>query len=147
MVELSSIKKRRITTKKPPAFHKASRYPPSFRFSALTYKQSPKALCLSPQSVLVSVPTQPNPTQVNVVSGDLFSLNTPPHTSSIHLIQKQHKQHAISHLEWNQKGNTLASVDETGHLALWSARVCRAILILKKKMDQELTLFLIEFCQ
>ncbi|KAG2222177.1 hypothetical protein INT45_007194 [Circinella minor] len=38
----------------------------------------------------------------------------------IRLAEKYHDQHTITHLVWNQKGTTLASVDETGKLALWN---------------------------
>jgi WD40 repeat protein len=123
MVELSTTKKRKRISSTKPTSDKASRYPPSFHFSALTYKQSPKALSISPQTVLASVPTQPNPIQFNIISGDLFSLNAPPHKTPNKAIENYHKQHTITHLEWNQKGNTLASIDETGKLALWSVQV------------------------
>lgn len=137
MVELFNAKKRKRTsqnnTKKP--ISKASRYPLSFQFSALTYKQSSKALSISPQSVLVSVPTQPNLTQLNVIAGDVFSAKAlPPHKSCIKLVEDYHGHNVITHLEWNQKGNTLASVDETGKLALWNIKVReRESLKTKKK--------------
>jgi hypothetical protein len=101
---------------------KASRYPPSYHFSALTYKQSPEALAISPQTVLVSVPTQPNPTQFNIIAGDIFSFGSVS-KAPIKMVELHHKHYTITHMEWNQKGNTIASVDETGQLALWSIKV------------------------
>lgn len=122
MVELLKRKKQRLSTKRSIS-DKASRYPPSYHFSALTYKQAPEALSISPQSVLVSVPTQPNPTQFSTVSGDIFNLDSPLHKSCIKLVEDHHKHYTITHLKWNQKGDTIASIDETGYLALWHIKV------------------------
>lgn len=102
---------------------KASQYPPSFLFSALTYKQAPESLSISPQSILVSVPTQPNPTLFNTISGDIFNLHNTLSKKPIKTVEEYHKHHTITHLKWNQKGNTIASIDETGKLALWQTKV------------------------
>lgn len=125
MVEITSTtRKRPHTNNKRSTCDKASRYPPSFHFSALTYKQAPEALAISRQTVLVSVPTHPNPTQLNTIAGDIFSLDSVQiHKTPIKTVESYHKQYTITHLEWNQKGNTIASVDETGQLALWSIKV------------------------
>jgi hypothetical protein len=125
MVELISSKKRKRTPQK--TAEKASRYPPSFRFSGLTYKQAPELLALSPQNIIVSVPTQPNPNQFNTVAGDIYSLHTPIRKNPVKLVENYHKQHTITHLQWNQNGNAVASVDETGHLAVWHIQVCMHI--------------------
>ncbi|KAF1798362.1 hypothetical protein FB192DRAFT_1391172 [Mucor lusitanicus] len=34
-------------------------------------------------------------------------------------MEQFHQQHTITHLQWDPKGKTVASVDETGRLALW----------------------------
>lgn len=147
MVELFNTKKRKrtpVSTKK--TIHKASRYPLSFQFSALTYKQASKALSISPQSVLVSVPTQPNLTQLNVIAGDLFSSSKvlPPHKTCIKLVEDYHAHNIITHSEWHPKGNALASVDETGKLALWNIKnpVSEWSCVYKVDLKQPLAAFL-----
>jgi hypothetical protein len=39
------------------------------------------------------------------------------------LAQQYHGHYAITHLEWNQRGNYLATIDETGKLAIWEQTV------------------------
>ncbi|GAA5796194.1 hypothetical protein HPULCUR_001563 [Helicostylum pulchrum] len=143
MVELLKRKKARLSNKRPTS-DKASRYPPSYHFSALTYKQAPEALSISPQSVVVSVPTQPNPTQFNTITGDIFNLDGSLHRSCVKLVEEHHKHYTITHLEWNKKGDTIASIDETGHLALWHIKssVNDWQLTYKVNMKQPLAAFL-----
>ncbi|KAK4515332.1 Sulfate permease 2 [Mucor velutinosus] len=124
MVEITrtskSIKRKRtLQHQKPALSDKASRYPASFYFSALTYKQASESLCVSPHSVVLSVPTPPNKLQCNAIAGDLFCLDQPIRKIPIHSMEHFHKQHTITHLQWDPKGKTVASVDETGRLALW----------------------------
>lgn len=127
MVELTrtpkSIKRRRALQQKPELCDKASRYPASFHLSALTYKQASESLCVSPHSVVLAVATPPSKAQFNAVAGDLFSLDKPVRKVPIQPMQHFHKQHTITHLQWDPKGKTVASVDETGHLALWRMEV------------------------
>lgn len=117
MVEINTTKKRKSFHK--PATTKASRYPPNFHFSLLTYKQAPQSLSISKQSILVSA----NPNQFNVIAGDLFNVNSSILKNPVQLVEKYHNQHTITHLVWNQKGNAIASVDETGQLAVWQIKV------------------------
>lgn len=127
MVELNrtpkSMKRKRAFQQKADFLDKSSRYPATFHLSALTYKQALESLCISPQSVLISVPAPPNKTQFNTIAGDLFNLDEPIRKIPIKLMEQYHKQHTITHMQWAQKGNTVASVDETGLLALWHIEV------------------------
>ncbi|CEP13902.1 hypothetical protein [Parasitella parasitica] len=148
MVELTrapkSMKRKRTDKKKAIFFDTFARYPASFLLSALTYKQASESLCISPRSVLISVPTPPNKTQFNAIAGDLFSLDEPIRKIPIKLMEHYHKQHTITHMQWNQKGNTVASVDETGQLALWSIEnsVHEWELIYNTDLKQPLAAFL-----
>ncbi|EPB91383.1 hypothetical protein HMPREF1544_01704 [Mucor circinelloides 1006PhL] len=123
MVELTrtpkSMKRKRTSQQRAEFCDKLPRYPASFHFSALTYKQASESLCVSPHSVVISVPTPPNKSQFNAIAGDLFSLDSPIRKVPIKRMEHFHKQHTITHLQWEQKGKTVASVDETGLLALW----------------------------
>ncbi|KAI8641915.1 hypothetical protein BD408DRAFT_417331 [Parasitella parasitica] len=148
MVELTlapkSMKRKRTSKKKADSSDEFARYPASFHLSALTYKQASQSLCISPRSVLISVPTPPNKTQFNAIAGDLFSLDEPIRKIPIKLMENYHKQHTITHLQWNQKGNSVASVDETGLLALWHIEnsVHEWELIYKTDLKQPLAAFL-----
>ncbi|KAI9473597.1 MAG: hypothetical protein EXX96DRAFT_311410 [Benjaminiella poitrasii] len=119
MVEIGAPIKRRRTSQKTALSDKTSRYPISLHFSALTYKQSPTSISISPQSILTCTP---NPTEFNVIAGDIFCLNGPIRKSHVKLLESYHKQHTITHLEWDRKGNTIASADAAGHLALWQIK-------------------------
>ncbi|KAL9545146.1 hypothetical protein MBANPS3_007279 [Mucor bainieri] len=124
MVELvrtpkSSKRKRALQHQKAAFSDKASRYPASFHLSALTYRQAFESLCVSRHGVVLSVPTPPNKLQSNVIAGDVFSLDRPIRKVPIAAMQQFHQQHTITHLQWDPKGRTVASVDETGRLALW----------------------------
>ena len=130
MVELTrtprNTKKRRALQQQPELCDRAARYPASFHFSALTYKQASESLCVSPHSVVLAVPTPPSKSQCHAVAGDLFSLDKPVRKVAIPPMEHFHKQHTITHLQWDPKGKTVASVDETGRLALWRMEVSTA---------------------
>lgn len=101
---------------------KTAKYSDAFIFSSLTFKQAPQALSISKQNILVSVPSEPIPSQVNWITGNLYNYAL-IQKRRIELIENFHKQCAITHLQWNKKGNTFASIDETGQLALWQIQV------------------------
>ncbi|KAI8096863.1 uncharacterized protein BX664DRAFT_275230 [Halteromyces radiatus] len=106
-----------------------TRYPLSYLFSSIVHRQSPLCLTNSSQGVVVAAPPRPIPSSIHCLSGDLYTLNNSALSSSltynikkvpIRMAENYHKEHTITHLNWNQKGTTLASVDETGKLALWN---------------------------
>ncbi|KAI7900634.1 uncharacterized protein BX663DRAFT_458336 [Cokeromyces recurvatus] len=140
----SSLVKRRKISQKTALSDKASRYPISLHFSALIYKQAPTSISISPQSILTCAPIPPNPTEFNVIDGDIFSLNGSIRKVHVKLLEDYHKQHTITHLKWNQKGNVLASADESGHLALWQIKssIHDWELIYKVDIKQPLAAFL-----
>lgn len=120
MVEIGTTKKRKSFHK--PATNKTARYPRHYHFSSLTYKQTPQSLSISNQNFLVSA-SYLNPNQFNVIAGDLFNLNSSILKSPVKVVEDYHNQHTITHLQWNQKGNAIASADETGQLAIWQIKV------------------------
>ncbi|RCH89292.1 hypothetical protein CU098_007860 [Rhizopus stolonifer] len=123
---------------------KSSRYPLSVQFSSLTYRQAPESLALSSHNVLALTSTRPHPHQFSTIAGDVFSLDMPIRKIPIKNVEQYHKQHTITHLKWNQKGNTLASIDETGHLALWQVNhtVHEWKLVYQTDLKQPLAAFL-----
>ncbi|KAG1149468.1 hypothetical protein G6F37_010009 [Rhizopus arrhizus] len=116
MVQLVASKRQKLSY----TDHKIPRYSSSFNFSSLTFKQSPQALSISKQNILISAPIQPISNQIHLIAGDLYTHNR-IHIQKTHveIIQNYHKQYTLTHIEWNQKGNAFASIDETGQLALW----------------------------
>ncbi|KAG0176146.1 mediator complex subunit [Apophysomyces sp. BC1021] len=119
MVEITPTKRRRIESSP----ETAARYPLSFLFSSLTYRQAPECLSTSSQSVVVTVPPNPNPPAINTITGDLYTNDLNKflcHKTPVRLAEQYHKQHTITHLKWNHRGTALLSADETGKLAIWS---------------------------
>ncbi|RUP51429.1 hypothetical protein BC936DRAFT_148148 [Jimgerdemannia flammicorona] len=51
--------------------------------------------------------------------------------------QQCHKHHTITHLSWNQRGTCLASVDETGKIALWEMKQAVDDWACVKELDME----------
>ncbi|RCI04160.1 hypothetical protein CU098_012062, partial [Rhizopus stolonifer] len=118
MVQHVTLKRQKLSHTN--ASNKAARYSSFFNFSSLTCKQSPQALSISKQNILISAPIQPIPNQIHLIAGDLYNHNCIyVQKTHVEIIQKHHKQRALTHMEWNQKGNAFASIDETGQLALW----------------------------
>jgi WD40 repeat protein len=116
MVELQS-KRRKVQQKA--TIEKKNRYSAEYEFSALTYKQAPKTLALSPHSVLVSAQNN----HFNALAGDFYLDKEHVYNSPIPVMEKHHKQNVITHLKWHPKGDVVASIDETGQLALWQLKV------------------------
>ncbi|KAI8985468.1 hypothetical protein BDB01DRAFT_788373 [Pilobolus umbonatus] len=111
-----------VTPKRKKHIHKldsCAKYPLSYYYSALTYQQAPETLALSSQSTLLNGPTAPCSTSIHTIAGDLYSLDSPVHKIPVKIIEEYHSPYSIHHLQWNQKGNTIASIDEKGQLALW----------------------------
>lgn len=116
---------------------KGARYPLSFLFSNMIQRQSPLCLDNSTQGVVITAPPLPTTSSIYSLTGDIYttsnnsnhhygpSLATTPtiKKTPVQAIENYHKQHSITHLQWNQKGTTLASVDETGKIALWNLEV------------------------
>lgn len=111
------------TTKRP-----ASRYPQSCLLSTLLYRQAPRHLASSAHSVVVTVPPKPNPPGIHAITGDHYSLDlsgkhAPLCKTQFRLAQELHARRTITHLEWNQRGTALATVDETGRIGIWELGV------------------------
>jgi WD40 repeat protein len=123
MVELQS-KRRKVQQKA--TIEKKNRYSAEYEFSALTYKQAPKTLALSPHNVLVSAQNN----HFNALAGDFYLDKEHVYNSPIPVMEKHHKQNVITHLKWHPKGDVVASIDETGQLALWQLKV-------KKEKEKE----------
>lgn len=120
MVQLVTSKRQKLSY----TDHKIPRYSSSFNFSSLTFKQSPQALSISKQNILISAPIQSISDQIHLIAGDLYAHNRIHiQKTNVEIIQNYHKQHTLTHIEWNQKGNAFASIDETGQLALWQLEV------------------------
>ncbi|CEG70969.1 hypothetical protein RMATCC62417_06775 [Rhizopus microsporus] len=119
---------------------KTAKYSDAFIFSSLTFKQAPQALSISKQNILISVPSEPIPSQVNWITGNLYNYAL-IQKRRIELIENFHKQYAITHLQWNKKGNTFASIDETGQLALWQIQGPVDKLLYNTHLKQPLAAF------
>ncbi|SAM09381.1 hypothetical protein [Absidia glauca] len=124
-----SNKKRRLGTGM-----KGARYPLSFLFSNMIQRQSPLCLNNSTQGIVIAAPPLPTTSSIYSLTGDIYTIsnNSSQHygpslaptptikKTPVQVIENYHKQHSITLLQWNQKGTTLASVDETGKIALWN---------------------------
>lgn len=123
-----AIPKKRRKLESPTARPAPARYPPSFVRAALLFRQAPQCLTTSCHSVAVTVPPKPNPPGVHAITGEHYTLDLPTkegtlNKTPIRLAEQYHDQNIITHLQWNQRGTTLASADETGKVALWSLGV------------------------
>ncbi|CAO3638149.1 unnamed protein product [Cunninghamella echinulata] len=140
----SDKKKRRLTTS---TTAKNARYPLSFLFSSIEHCQSPQCLCNSVNGIIAATSAHPNsnPLSIYCISGDMYSVkNVQNYTSTaspiikrtpLQLAEKYHKQHTISHFQWNQNGSTLLSADETGKIALWNLENSLEIWSLTYQVD------------
>jgi WD40 repeat protein len=100
-------------------------------------RQSPLCLNNSTQGIVIAAPPLPTTSSIYSLTGDIYTISNnnnqhygpslaPTPTikkTPVQAIENHHKQHSITHLQWNQKGTTLASVDETGKIALWNLEV------------------------
>ncbi|KAI8331319.1 hypothetical protein BC941DRAFT_505814 [Chlamydoabsidia padenii] len=123
----NATKKRRMSS-----LMKSARYPLSFLYSNMMQRRSPLCLTNSTLGIVVAAPPQPTTCSIYSLSGDIYTFNNTnnsknvssvPHTikkTPIRQIEDYHKQHVITHLQWNQKGTTLVSADESGKMALWN---------------------------
>lgn len=91
--------------------------------SQLTYRRGYSNLACSSSNILVAIKPTPLPCSIEAITGNSYSPKSRPQRTPILLAQQYHGQYAITHLEWNQRGNYLTSIDETGRLAVWEQTV------------------------
>jgi hypothetical protein len=103
--------------------------------SQLTYRRGYSNLACSQSNILVATKPTPLPSAIESITGNSYSQKARPHRTPILLAQRYHGQYAITHLEWNQRGNYLASIDETGRLAVWEHTVSRLQGVKEKRLE------------
>lgn len=129
----TTLNKRRRVDDQPTAANSenSARYSLNCILSAQSYRQARGCISSSIQSVVVVASPKPNATDISAIAGDYYAsslgqgegvkLNKVP----LRLAEQYHGQNTITHLEWNQRGTTLATIDETGKIGLWELGVRR----------------------
>jgi hypothetical protein len=92
--------------------------------SQLTYRRGYSNLACSQTNILVATkkPT-PSSCSIEAITGNTYTNKSQPKRTPLLLAQQYHGHYAITHMEWNQRGNYLATIDETGRLAIWEQSV------------------------
>ncbi|KAH8555199.1 hypothetical protein BGW37DRAFT_476167 [Umbelopsis sp. PMI_123] len=95
--------------------------------SQLTYRRGYSNLACSQTNILVATkkPTA-SPCSIEAITENTYTSNSQPKRTAMLLAQQYHGHYAITHLEWNQRGNYLATIDETGKLAIWEQTSTRS---------------------
>ncbi|KAI9285823.1 hypothetical protein BC943DRAFT_323143 [Umbelopsis sp. AD052] len=95
--------------------------------SQLSHRRGYSNLACSQTNILVATkkPT-PSSCSIEAITENTYTNKSQPKRTPLLLAQQYHGHYAITHLEWNQRGNYLATIDETGRLAIWEQSSTRS---------------------